>query len=540
MCSEEIYLLESAKNVLVSPMVNPGTSCNIFIDDKFYVWAKLTSSSSQEVVTEVDVGTALLLKDDGRQAAFEEIKDAPEPDCFSISIDQNFLDRGVFGVGLKASPSAAFHPLTTTEATEVATYNIQPSRIFEVAINERYKDGDELLSDLPPTLSVTVDLQTGAQIVIVVHSMHGATEDLSIEDPIAMKEMQEEMDRLNKEAEEKRQAAAEQKRKAAEKAAAEKAAAEKATSERTQTLQNQSIPSGHSIAATAWSAWHMRVYFQDGRGGIRESRHDDGVWSGGDVPSVLLTAKMGTPLSVINWDNGRQIRIYYLSSQNMLQEYCYSTGRGWYHGDLNSQWIQVAPNSRISAIHWHVDTSIRVYFQAPTSWAIQEYCYCGQSGWCRGSTLWNARAGSSIAATRWFSGALDSIHRNLHIRIYYQDEQSYIKELCWQVGGWSKGGFSQWAFGGTPIAAFAWYDYQVNIRVYWQDNYKALLESKYANGWSAGSNITNDVDERCPFTAVELQNGQHYRVYLRDRTALIEKCKGKYGGYWYNGVFVIR
>ncbi|KAF1954372.1 fucose-specific lectin [Byssothecium circinans] len=374
------------------------------------------------------------------------------------------------------------------------------------------------------------------------------------------------MDRLSREAEEKRQAAAaaEQKRKAAEKAAAEKAAtekaaaekaavekaaveraaAERAAAERTQNLQNQSIPSGHSIAATAWSAWHIRVYFQDGRGGVRESRHDDGVWSGGDARSVLFTAKMGTPLSVISWDNGQQIRIYYLSSQDMLQEHCYSAGHGWYHGNLNNQWIRVAPSSKISAIHWHVDTSIRVYFQGkslpPASCAIQEYCYCGRSGWCRGATLWNARPGSSIAATRWFSGALDSVHRNLHIRIYYQDEQSYIRELCWQVGGWSKGGYSQWALGGTPIAAFAWHDYQVSIRVFWQDNYRALFESKYVNGWSGASSVANDVDERCHFTAVELQNGQHYRVYVRDRTALIEKCNGRYGGYWFNGVFVIR
>jgi hypothetical protein len=120
----------------------------------------------------------------------------------------------------------------------------------------------------------------------------------------------------------------------------------------------------------------------------------------------------------------------------------------------------------------------------------------------------------------------------------------FLRALCIRKTIFAKlcltGGFSQRALGGTPIAAFAWYDHQVNIRVYWQNNTKAVLESEYANGWFAGSQVANDIDERCPFTAVELQNGQQYRVYLRDHTNLMEKCKGKYDGYWFDGVFVIR
>jgi hypothetical protein len=338
-CSDEIYLLESTKHVLVSSLVHPGTSWDISIYNKFYVWAKLNSSSSQQVVTEVDVGTSLLLKDDGQQATFGGTNSTAEPECFSISIDSSFLgdpitdltmprltknsDRGVFGFGLRVSPSGAFHPLTTTEATESATYNIQPSRVYEVAINEQYGDGDELLSDVPPTLSVIADFQladTGT--ATVVHCINGATDEMYIEDPMVLQNMQEELDQLNKEAEKKRQAAADAQKLAAEKAteeerqaiaAAEKVAAQKAAesaavAERARSIQSQSIPSGHSIAATAWSAWHMRVYFQDGQGRIRESRHDDGIWSGGDTQSILLTAKMGTSLAAISWDNGRQVR----------------------------------------------------------------------------------------------------------------------------------------------------------------------------------------------------------------------------------------
>jgi hypothetical protein len=363
LCSDEIYLLESTKHVLVSPLLNSGTSWDISIYNKFYVWAKLNNSSSQQVVTEVDVGTSLLLKDDGQQATFRGTNSTAEPECFSISIDSSFLgdpitdftmprltknsDRGVFGFGLRVSPSGAFHPLTTTKANEAATYNIQPSRVYEVAINEQYGDGDELLSDVPPTLSVIADFQSAnTGTATVVHCINGATDEMYIEDPIVLQNMQEELDQLHKEAEKKRQAAADAQKLAAEKAteeerqataaaekvAAEKVAAEKvakekreataaaekvaaqnaaesaAAAERARSIQSQSIPSGHSIAATAWSAWHMRVYFQDGQGRIRESRHDDGIWSGGDAQSILLTAKMGTSLAAISWDSGRQVR----------------------------------------------------------------------------------------------------------------------------------------------------------------------------------------------------------------------------------------
>lgn len=70
---------------------------------------------------------------------------------------------------------------------------------------------------------------------------------------------------------------------------------------------DHSIPSGNSITATAWSDWHMRVYFQDGQGGVREVKHDNGVWAGGNTQNILFQAKLGTPLSAISWDHGRQV-----------------------------------------------------------------------------------------------------------------------------------------------------------------------------------------------------------------------------------------
>lgn len=122
--------------------------------------------------------------------------------------------------------------------------------------------------------------------------------------------------------------------------------------------------------------------------------------------------------------------------------------------------MRAACYSRITAIHWPVDCSIRIYFQGegfdeakrqllpllihsePGSTTIQEYCYSSRNVgdvWTRGTSLYNACQGSALAATRWISGTLDSLHRNLHIRLYYQDSDLNLRELCWKFGGWSLG-----------------------------------------------------------------------------------------------------
>ena len=65
-----------------------------------------------------------------------------------------------------------------------------------------------------------------------------------------------------------------------------------------------------SIAAVAWSDWHMRIYFQDGRGGVHEDAHDDGVWrfSGIRNPQKeLFTARLHSHLCAISWDEGQQV-----------------------------------------------------------------------------------------------------------------------------------------------------------------------------------------------------------------------------------------
>ena len=63
----------------------------------------------------------------------------------------------------------------------------------------------------------------------------------------------------------------------------------------------------HSIAATAWSNWHMRLYFQNDEAGVHEATHDDGTWKFALSRNVLFRARQWSPLFAINWDSGQQV-----------------------------------------------------------------------------------------------------------------------------------------------------------------------------------------------------------------------------------------
>lgn len=61
-----------------------------------------------------------------------------------------------------------------------------------------------------------------------------------------------------------------------------------------------------AVASTAVSDSISHVYFQDAQNGIREAINDNGNWTISN--DVLFFAKRSTPLAVISWDEGKQVR----------------------------------------------------------------------------------------------------------------------------------------------------------------------------------------------------------------------------------------
>ncbi|KAJ4299250.1 hypothetical protein N0V90_004494, partial [Kalmusia sp. IMI 367209] len=106
---------------------------------------------------------------------------------------------------------------------------------------------------------------------------------------------------------------------------------------------------GNDIAITATGPLKCNVYFQDAQGVIREYTKN-GCWKATNSSNV--SAKLFTPLTVINFDSGKEIRIYYISEANYLEELCFSSGRSdWYTGGINREWFRVAAETRLAAVY---------------------------------------------------------------------------------------------------------------------------------------------------------------------------------------------
>ncbi|KDQ62187.1 hypothetical protein JAAARDRAFT_189545 [Jaapia argillacea MUCL 33604] len=147
----------------------------------------------------------------------------------------------------------------------------------------------------------------------------------------------------------------------------------------TSVSENHAPPSPRvPFAVVSWGDRHSRVYFQDEEGWIREAWCEDGEWSTEDAGYVRekceerifceTIVKLNTPLAAVSWDNGNEIRVYYLSITNTLREYRWSSKSGstWSRSCLDSVGVRVEADSGIAAIHSPHDNKIHLYCQLGT------------------------------------------------------------------------------------------------------------------------------------------------------------------------------
>jgi hypothetical protein len=139
-------------------------------------------------------------------------------------------------------------------------------------------------------------------------------------------------------------------------------------------------------------------------------------------------------VSVARPDGSLQIRVYYLDSKYILQEYCYSKNKnGWYKGKLGDATIKASFATRLSAITWHDGGGrhIRVYYQGDSGPSpvgprnLRELSYDGK--WTDVQMVINdAVEGTGIAAVKYHAGGA------FQIRIYYQTfGELCLKEYCY-------------------------------------------------------------------------------------------------------------
>lgn len=287
-----------------------------------------------------------------------------------------------------------------------------------------------------------------------------------------------------------------------------------------------------SFAVTTPRIWSTRLYYQNPPGGLLESIHIDGQWTGGvDQPSLWDAAPF-TPMAAINWDRGNQIRVYYLSAEYKLQEYCYIDG-SWSQGALNNKNIQAASNTSIAAIQYGDNNGgvhIRVYYQDEGSRQIKEYCNDGY--WFEGATLTSALSGTSIAAIAYDFGGLQ-------FRVYYQAEDLYIREQVLNDNGWSAGDFvGGKAPGQTRIGALFGSWRGVVLDVYWMNADLEIIRCVNIDGYWRSSTVVGPLMPGAKFAPAQWEGGKYIRVYYQSADdSVLEICNDN-NGEWYSGVTV--
>ncbi|KAK0438157.1 fungal fucose-specific lectin-domain-containing protein [Desarmillaria tabescens] len=268
-----------------------------------------------------------------------------------------------------------------------------------------------------------------------------------------------------------------------------------------------------------------------------KSEHLDGLWGGGPSKDPLFNAVLFTPLAAINFNDGKEIRVYYLDEQYVLQEYCYSADQGkWFPGELGNMKIQAATNTSIAAMQYGDDRGgvyIRVYCQELGSGAIKEFCNNGY--WFRGATLPVALSGSSLAAVvySW---------NGLQLRVYYQTDDLSIKEHCIndKSGEWFPGklDFGK-APGCVPISAIGYGTSNggAELHVYWRNLDNEIVGTKNTGSWGPVNTVVGGLKPGTQFAAAQWSNGKNLRLYYQTADdSVLEMVNDS--GFWVGGATV--
>ncbi|KAI1295934.1 fucose-specific lectin [Xylaria venustula] len=288
---------------------------------------------------------------------------------------------------------------------------------------------------------------------------------------------------------------------------------------------------GSDVATVPTATNECRVYYQDTDGFIREHIHRLEGWTLSNIPP--FKAKPASPLAVVGWDNGSQIRLYCVSVEGYLEEWCYGSNQDrWVPGYLSNSKFRVHEASKLAAISWYENgPSIRVYAQDPDN-KIQEYINSGPT-WTKREVGTAAEFGASLAVVQWKENGI-------RIRLYHQASDRTIKEYCSDAGGpWSQGAFKTPELPPyTAITALAWPGTGAPLRVYFQDTSNSIVEFKHDQTWSHDSTVIRSLRPGRRLAALQWETGAELRLYYQgDDNRICEVARSE-DAEWYPGEFV--
>jgi hypothetical protein len=150
--------------------------------------------------------------------------------------------------------------------------------------------------------------------------------------------------------------------------------------------------------------------------------------------------------------------------------------------------------SRAAAVHWHKDENahLRLYSQDADNFIV-EICY-DPPLWTKGQTFTGARPGTGLAALALFDNRprVESIH----LMLYYQAANNQIVEMYWngdKANGWAPIHAFQGAAQGTGIVAVYFLDESndPHKRRYYQDTSNLIIEQCWdGDEWTLGQTFT--------------------------------------------------
>jgi hypothetical protein len=290
---------------------------------------------------------------------------------------------------------------------------------------------------------------------------------------------------------------------------------------------------GTGLSVVTNKTWSLRLFYQSPNGHIDQSKHLDGVWTN---EQLTFSAINGSPLASISYNSGKELRIYYLDASCIVQEYCYSEGRGWYHGEIGNMKAKAAAASGLTAIVFGSDVfghgpkglHIRVYYQEAGSNTIAELANDGS--WHTGDMRISDAIGDTYIAALayWFQD-------QTQIRVYYQDRDHCLKEYCHNNDGWFQGGFNPGkASAHTPICAVVYGS--VAVQVFYRDTENRAAYVKNTGSWGSPKAI-EPIDPASKLAVLQWDNGSRFRLYFQDSQGLAELCSDDGGNSWFWGEF---
>ncbi|PYH48636.1 fucose-specific lectin FleA, partial [Aspergillus saccharolyticus JOP 1030-1] len=269
------------------------------------------------------------------------------------------------------------------------------------------------------------------------------------------------------------------------------------------------------------------VYTQDTAGRIRETRCQNGQWSGGSEQDVVANAILGSPIAAI-MPNSDTVNLFFIGEDTEVKEVQRDSDGRWHEGSLNRNQVKVAPYSMLSVCSHRrqQNTHIRVYVQMQDN-SIQELGQDDeQRGWSKMTNLGRALPGTGLASyikhrpsnrvyhqsedlslkeklydgRQWKEGEFTvskapprtdlaaTVFSNDHIRVYFVHEDNHVLEMAYDRGKWQRGGFREQCVPGSQVAAFAPPRQEVQLRVYFQSgkHVTAVSEWVYDRQWKLG------------------------------------------------------